>query len=83
MYNKEKGIYPSGHYVVGKDIPKGSYYLTTKKERMGSVEIYKSISDFKKEENSLSYDNFEDDFFLSLNEDGEYIIVSGADIKRV
>lgn len=83
MYDIENGIYPSGHYIVGKNIPKGSYYLTAKKEKIGSVEIYRSISDFKNEENSLIYESFEDDFFLSLNDEGEYLIVISADIRRV
>ena len=48
MYDKEKGIYPSGHYVVGKDIPKGSYYLTAKKDEVGCVELYAKYSDYKK-----------------------------------
>ena len=83
MYDKEKGIYPPGHYVVGKDIPKGSYYLTAKKDEIGCVELYAKYSDYKEDENSVIFENFSDDFFLSLNENNGYLIVTRADIKKV
>lgn len=82
-YDKEKGLYPAGHYVVGRDIPKGSYYLTAKKDEIGSVELYEKYSDFKEDENSVIYENFNEDFFLSLNEDGGYLIVTSADMRKV
>lgn len=31
MYDKEKGIYPSGGYLVGRDLPLGGYVFTAKK----------------------------------------------------
>lgn len=83
MYDREKGIYPPGHYVVGRDIPKGSYYLTAKKDESGSVELYAKYSDYKEDENSVIFENFSDDFFLSLNEENGYLIVTRADIKKV
>lgn len=83
MYDKDKGIYPAGHYIAGRHISLGGYYLTAKKEKTGSVELYKNISDFENNENSLLYENFDDDFFVSLYEQGMYLIVSDADIKKV
>ena len=83
MYDKEKGIYPPGHYVVGRDIAKGSYYLTSKKDEVGCVELYAKYSDYKEDENSVIFENFSDDFFLPLNEDGGYLIVTRADMKKV
>ena len=82
MYDKEKGIYPSGHYVVGKDIPLGGYYFTAKQEKTGSVELFLNYSDYKELENSIIYENFTDDFFLSLTEEGTYLIVDDADMHK-
>lgn len=83
MYDKEKGIYPQGYYLVGRDIPLGGYLVTAKAERTGSVELYAKYSDFKEDENSIIYENFTDDFFISLLEENTYLVVSNADIQKI
>ena len=35
MYDKEKGIYPSGGYLVGRDLPLGGYVFTAKNGQKG------------------------------------------------
>lgn len=82
MYDKEKGIYPAGHYVVGKDIPLGGYYFKAKSDCTGSVELYQKFSDYKELENSILYETFSDDYFLTLTESGTYLVVEDADIKK-
>ena len=83
MYDKDTGIYPSGHYIVGEDIPLGGYYFTAKQDKTGSLELFSNYSDYKELENSIIYENFEEDFFLTLTEEGEYLIVDRADMKNV
>ena len=39
MYDKEKGIYPSGGYLVGRDLPLGGYVFTAKNGQKGCVKI--------------------------------------------
>lgn len=83
MYDREKGIYPAGHYLVGRDLPLGAYLLKAKNNRSGSIELYVKFSDFKDDENSIIYENFDDDFFISLVDENTYLIVSNADIQRL
>lgn len=45
--------------------------------------IVEKYSDYKEDENSVIFENFSDDFFLSLNENNGYLIVTRADIKKV
>ena len=66
MYDKEKGIYPSGGYLVGRDLPLGGYVFTAKNGQKGCVTLYKSYKDFKEEEMELTYEYFEEDYHLSL-----------------
>ena len=33
MYDKEKGIYPQGQYLTGRDLPLGGYILTPKRRK--------------------------------------------------
>ena len=45
MYDKEKGIYPQGQYLTGRDLPLGGYILTPKEGKTGNLMIYKSYDD--------------------------------------
>ena len=71
MYDKEKGIYPSGAYVVGRDLPLGGYIFTAKSQAKGTITLYQSYANYKKEENEIMYQIFEDDFHLSLMEENK------------
>lgn len=42
MYDK-KGGYPSGHYLVGRDIPLGVYVLTARDRKTAYVQLYPSL----------------------------------------
>lgn len=35
MYDKEKGIYPAGGYLVGRDLPLGGYIFKAKTGQRG------------------------------------------------
>ena len=83
MYDKEKGIYPSGRYLIGKDLPLGGYLFKAKEGKSGSVVLYRSYKDCINEEDEIFWDSFSDDYFISLVEDGQYIFVENADIKRM
>lgn len=62
MYVRQrKGIYPSGGYLVGRDLPLGGYVLLQKRSK-GCVTLYKSYKDFKEEEMELTYEYFEEDY---------------------
>ena len=71
MYDKEKGIYPSGGYLVGRDLPLGGYVFTAKNGQKGCVTLYKT------------YEYFEEDYHLSLMEDGNYLLVENATIQKI
>lgn len=83
MYDKENGIYPSGRYLIGRDLPLGGYLFKAKDGKNGSVTLYRSYKDCINEEDEIFWDNFSDDYFISLVEEGQYIYVENADIKRV
>ena len=48
MYDKEKGIYPSGAYLVGRDLPLGGYIFTEKSQAKGTITLYQSYANYKK-----------------------------------
>lgn len=84
MFDREKGIYPSGQYLVGRDIPLGGYILTTREEETGYVQLYQTYAKFKKDEDDcIFYESFKGDYHISLMEEDNYLIVQGADIQRL
>lgn len=84
MFDKEKGIYPAGQYLVGRDIPLGGYILTSKGENTAYVSLYPSYEKFKKDEDSyVWYESFKDDFHISLMEENTFLHVEYADIQRL
>lgn len=82
MYDKDNGIFPPGQYLVGDDIELGKYLLITKNGKVGSISIYQNYSDYKKD-NMITYQSFDDDYHLSLRENGLFIVVENADIKKL
>lgn len=82
MYDREKGIYPAGQYLVGEDIDAGKYLLTSRKDVTGSVSIYNNYSDYRKDE-PAEYESFDSDFHLSLRENGMFVVVANADMRRI
>lgn len=82
MYDKEKGIYPAGVYVVGEDIEMGKYLLVGKKGKDPMVTFYENYSKYRKEEIN-QMERFEDEYYLSLRENGMVIAIRDADIKRL
>lgn len=82
MYDKEKGIYPSGSYLVGRDLPLGGYIFKAKKGETGMVSLFKDYEDFKNKKNAIVDQWFEDDIHLSLMEENNYLLVEEATIKR-
>lgn len=83
MYDKEKGIYPAGGYLVGRDLPLGGYIFKAKTGQRGCVPLYKNYKDFKNEEDELMYQYFEDDFHLSLMEENNFLNVENATIQKI
>ncbi len=83
MYNKEKGIYPAGQYLVGRDLPLGGYILTSRKDKTGYIQLYPSYEKFKKEEDAITYENFTEDYHISLMEENTYLVVDNADIQKI
>ena len=83
MYDREKGIYPAGQYLVGRDIPLGGYILTARSGKTGSVILYPSYVKYKKEEDEIIWINFEDDFHISLMEENNFLVVENSDIQKI
>lgn len=84
MYDREKGIYPPGVYVVGEDIEVGKYILNAQKgdRKDPFISFYENYSKYRKDETS-QYERFDDDYYVSLRENGMVISVRDADIKRL
>lgn len=83
MYDVEKGIYPPGHYVVGKTLPKGAYLLKARGDARGQVSFYATSENLLNDNDIISYQSFDDDFFLTLFENNMCILVENADIQKV
>lgn len=83
MYDAEKGLYPPGKYVTGKTLPLGGYVLKAYKNEEGYVYFYNSMDDMLSEQNELSYHVFDDDYFISVPEEGKYISIESADVQKV
>ena len=83
MYDKEKGIYPAGQYLIGRDLPIGSYIFTARGDEKACVILYPSYVKYKKEEDEITYQYFEQDFHLSLMEENTYLVVENADIQKI
>lgn len=82
MFNRERGIYPPGQYLIGDDIPCGRYLLQSQDDVFGEVSVYENYRKFKMDEMTM-YQSFEDDYFLSLREEGMFIVVNNATMKRM
>lgn len=83
MYDKEKGIYPSGQYLVGRDLPLGGYILTAKSEETAYVQLYPSYAKYKKEEDAITYDSFDEDYHIALMEEDTFLVVEKANIHKI
>ncbi len=84
MYDKEKGIYPSGHYLVGRDLPLGGYILTAKQGKRGSVELFSSYAQYKKQDcDPIEYDSFDEDMHIALMEENTFLVVQDANIQKI
>lgn len=82
MFDKDKGVYPAGQYLVGEDIPMGKYLLKAEEEKFGDVSIYENYQKFKEDE-MIMYQGFETEYHLSLRENGLFIVVSNATINKI
>lgn len=83
MYDKEKGIYPSGQYLVGRDLPLGGYVLTARNEDRAYVQLYPSYAKYKKEDDPITYQDFTGDYHISLMEENTFLVVENADIQKI
>lgn len=81
MYDNESGIYPPGEYLVGEDIGTGGYLLTCISD-LAQVSVYENYKKFK-EDDMITYHSFENDYHLSLREEGLFVVIEGAEIKRL
>ena len=83
MYDKEKGIFPSGTYEVGDDIEAGKYLLTSKKDVLGEISVYPSYEDYKNDTNIMTYNSFDGEYHLSLRENGLFISLENAEMRKL
>lgn len=85
MYDEHKGIYPSGEYLIGEDIPIGKYILTQRSaDQKGEIHIYKDYLSYMKDEDSeIIYKSFIGDYHLSLRTEGNFIVIENADIQKI
>lgn len=85
MYDKEKGVYPSGEYLVGEDIPLGKYLLKQREgSASGEIHLYKDYQSYlKNPDNELIFKTFKGDYHLSLRTEGNLLVVENADMQKI
>lgn len=84
MFDRENGIYPSGQYLVGRDIPLGGYILTSRENDTGYVSLYQTYAKFKKDEGDcIFYESFKGEYHIALMEENTFLMVQDADIQRL
>lgn len=76
-------VYPSGGYIIGKDLQAGSYIFKSKDGKSASVIQYKSYKHFRNEGNEFSWNEFEYEFHLSFYENDVYIVVEDATFQKI
>lgn len=83
MYDREKGIFPPGIYVVGEDLEKGNYLLNEiEPEENTWVMIYEDYSKYKANK-CTHWETFSKDYYLPLKENGMVISVRNAEIRKL
>lgn len=82
MYNKDKGLYPAGQYIVGEDIEIGKYLVKSREKLLGTISLYESYKSFLTDD-TLSYNSFSGDYHLLLKEPGMMVVVENADLQRL
>lgn len=83
MYDRERGIYPAGEYLVGRDLPLGGYIFTAREGAKACVTLYPSYAKYKVEEDEITYKYFEGEYHLALMEENTYLVVEDADIQKL
>lgn len=70
-----------GNYMVGRDIPVGGYVFKRKSFKTSAfVSLYPSYNKFKKEEDEIIYQSFENEYYVFLDTEKTYLQVENADI---
>lgn len=83
VYDKERGIFPAGEYVVGEDIPVGRYLFKARdKKQNGNICIYESYQKYVGHD-YLSSIFFDGDYFSTLRENGLFVVVQYADFQKM
>lgn len=75
----EDGVYKDGTYIVGKDIPSGEYKVTVNSTMgMGYIEVASNSRGTL--DSIITNDNLMEDSYITV-QDGQYLKLSGAEIK--
>lgn len=83
MYNPQQGIYPPGQYLVGTDIPLGSYYLTVvDTSKIGIYSLYTNYANFRKDE-EYAAETFNIDYHISLRNKGDFVVFNNCNVRLV
>jgi HJR/Mrr/RecB family endonuclease len=76
--------YPAGEYLIGRDLPLGSYVFIAKSSmQRACVTLYPSLKKYKDEEDEILYQYFQDDYHLSLMEINTLLVVENAEIQKI
>ena len=82
MYNGENGEYPQGQYVIGEDIPIGSYVFTSMGEEKGTIRLFATYKKFEQQE-EMSWEEFNGSYHMPLRKEGVYLLVENATMRKV
>ena len=82
MYDKDKGVYPQGQYIVGDDIPLGSYLFTSIDDKQGDIRLFSSYKKFEAQEESV-WETFIGDYHMPLRKEGVYLVIENATMRKL
>lgn len=82
MYNGENGFYPQGQYLVGEDIPPGSYIFTSIGEDKGEIRLFSTYKKFEAQEETV-WESFYGQYHMPLRKEGVYLLLENATMQRV
>lgn len=82
MFDREKGLFPPGVYIVGEDLEQGRYLFEAERDMMASVSIFTSYESYLDQDSTI-YNSFEEDYHLVLKKDGMVLEAQNCKIKKL
>ena len=82
-YDFEKGVYPAGQYIAGRDLMPGGYIITPLSLEQAYLTIYKNYKDFINENDEITYTAIRDVYHFIVEDNKNLISIENAYIKKI